>query len=100
MESMSYEKYLDILISTVYKRKIHALNYYEKQAWAMTYKGFKFMPEIMFAGPEGRLEGRYSHSPIPNAPLALILHPNPEHGGTMNNKISYMMFQAMNTSTI
>lgn len=53
------------------------------------------MPEIMFAGPEGRLEGRYSHSPIPNAPLALILHPNPEHGGTMNNKISYMMFQAM-----
>ena len=53
------------------------------------------MPEIMFTGPEGRLEGRYSHSKTPNAPLALILHPNPEHGGTMNNKISYMMFQAM-----
>ncbi|HPD82271.1 MAG: alpha/beta hydrolase [Alphaproteobacteria bacterium] len=53
------------------------------------------MPEIMFAGPEGRLEGRYTHSKTPNAPLALILHPNPEHGGTMNNKVSYMMFQAM-----
>jgi len=53
------------------------------------------MPEIMFTGPEGRLEGRYSHSKIPDAPLALILHPSPEHGGTMNNKISYMMFQAM-----
>ena len=53
------------------------------------------MPEIIFNGPEGRLEGRYSHSKTPNAPLALILHPNPEHGGTMNNKISYMMFQAM-----
>ncbi len=53
------------------------------------------MPEIIFTGPEGRLEGRYSHSKTPNAPLALILHPSPEHGGTMNNKISYMQFQAM-----
>ncbi|MEM6811046.1 MAG: alpha/beta hydrolase [Pseudomonadota bacterium] len=53
------------------------------------------MPEIIFNGPEGRLEGRYSHSKTPDAPLALILHPNPEHGGTMNNKISYMMFQIM-----
>ena len=52
------------------------------------------MPEVIFNGPAGRLEGRYSHSKIKNAPLALILHPSPEHGGTMNNKISYMMFQA------
>ena len=52
------------------------------------------MPEVIFTGPEGRLEGRYSHSKIKNAPLALVLHPSPEHGGTMNNKISYMMFQA------
>lgn len=51
------------------------------------------MPEIIFNGPEGRLEGRYTHSKIPNAPLALVLHPNPQHGGTMNNKINYMMFQ-------
>jgi alpha/beta superfamily hydrolase len=51
------------------------------------------MPEIIFNGPAGRLEGRYSHSKQKNAPLALVLHPNPEHGGTMNNKISYMMFQ-------
>ena len=53
------------------------------------------MPEIIFNGPEGRLEGRYHHSKTPDAPLALILHPNPEHGGTMNNKISYLTFQAM-----
>ena len=53
------------------------------------------MPEIIFNGPEGRLEGRYYHSNTPNAPLALILHPSPEHGGTMNNKITYMMFQTM-----
>ena len=53
------------------------------------------MPEIFFTGPEGRLEGRYHHANNPNAPLALLLHPSPEHGGTMNNKITYMMFQAM-----
>ena len=52
------------------------------------------MPEVIFNGPAGRLEGRYSHSKTKNAPLALILHPSPEHGGTMNNKINYMMFQA------
>ena len=53
------------------------------------------MPEIIFNGPEGRLEGRYTHSKIEDAPLALILHPNPEQGGTMNNKITFMMHQAL-----
>lgn len=52
------------------------------------------MPEVIFNGPCGRLEGRYSHSKVKNAPLALILHPSPEQGGTMNNKITYNMFQA------
>ena len=52
------------------------------------------MPEIIFNGPSGRLEGRYSHSKIKNAPLGIVLHPNPEHGGTMNNKITYYMYQA------
>lgn len=52
------------------------------------------MPEVIFNGPAGRLEGRYSHSKIRNAPLALVLHPSPEHGGTMNNKITYNLFQA------
>ena len=51
------------------------------------------MPEIIFNGPAGRLEGRYSHSKTPNAPLAIVLHPSPEHGGTMNNKITYHMFK-------
>jgi len=53
------------------------------------------MPEIIFNGPSGRLEGRYHHSNTPNAPLALVLHSDPERGGTMNNRITYMMFQAM-----
>ena len=51
------------------------------------------MPEVIFNGPAGRLEGRYLHSRIKNAPLALVLHPNPEYGGTMNNKITYMMYK-------
>ncbi|MHC8510021.1 MAG: alpha/beta hydrolase [Rhodospirillales bacterium] len=52
------------------------------------------MPEVIFNGPEGRLEGRYHHSATPGAPIALVLHPNPRHGGTMNNRVVYSMYQA------
>ncbi len=52
------------------------------------------MPEIIFNGPEGRLEGRYHHGKGPNAPIALLLHPHPKFGGTMNNRVVYHMFQA------
>jgi hypothetical protein len=52
------------------------------------------MPEIIFNGPAGRLEGRYKHARMPSAPVALILHPNPQKGGTMNNRIAYTLFQA------
>jgi hypothetical protein len=51
------------------------------------------MPDIIINGPEGRIEGKYTHSKTPNAPLALILHPHPEHGGTMNNRVTYSLFQ-------
>src|SRR3954447_3961561 len=51
------------------------------------------MPEVIFNGPEGRLEGRYNHSKTQNAPIALVLHPHPQHGGTMNNRIVYAIFQ-------
>lgn len=50
------------------------------------------MPEIIFNGPAGRLEGRYQASPHKNAPIAIILHPHPCFGGTMNNKIVYDLF--------
>ncbi len=52
------------------------------------------MPEIIFNGPEGRLEGRYHHGKGPNSPIALVLHPHPQFGGTMNNRVVYQMFQA------
>ena len=51
------------------------------------------MPEVIFNGPEGRLEGRYQHSKKPNGPIALVLHPHPLHGGTMNNKVTYALYQ-------
>ena len=52
------------------------------------------MPEVIINGPEGRIEGRYQHGKSPNAPIALLLHPHPQHGGTMNNKIVYALFRA------
>ncbi len=51
------------------------------------------MPEIIFNGPAGRLEGRYHPAPNPEAPVALVLHPHPQHGGTMNNKIAYALYR-------
>jgi len=52
------------------------------------------MPEVIFNGSEGRLEGRYQHNRAPEAPIALMLHPHPQHGGTMNNKVVYSLYQA------
>ena len=47
------------------------------------------MPEVIFPGPEGRLEGRYHPQKEKDAPIAVILHPHPQFGGTMNNKVVY-----------
>ena len=52
------------------------------------------MPEVIFNGPEGRLEGRYQHAKRDDAPVALLLHPHPLHGGTMNNKVVYSLYQS------
>lgn len=51
------------------------------------------MAEVIINGPEGRLEGRYHHHKTPGAPIALVLHPHPEHGGTMNNKVTYALYR-------
>ena len=52
------------------------------------------MPEVIFAGPEGRLEGRYHPRPERDAPIALILHPHPKYGGTMNNPVTHALHYA------
>ncbi len=50
------------------------------------------MPEVIFNGPAGRIEGRFQPAKVRNAPIALILHPHPQFGGTMNNQIAYQLF--------
>ncbi len=50
------------------------------------------MVEVLFNGHAGRIEGRYHKSERANAPVALILHPDPNFGGTMNNKVVYSLF--------
>ncbi len=50
------------------------------------------MPELIINGPAGRLEARYHHEPASDSPIALILHPHPQFGGTMNNQVVYNLY--------
>ncbi len=50
------------------------------------------MPELIINGPGGRIEARYHHEGAADAPIALILHPHPQFGGTMNNQIVYSLY--------
>ena len=52
------------------------------------------MPEVIFTGPAGRLEGRFTQAKARGAPIAVILHPHPQFGGTMNNQVVYNMYYA------
>jgi len=52
------------------------------------------MPEVIFNGSAGRIEGRYQASKIKDAPIALVLHPHPKHGGTMNSKVVYALYRS------
>jgi alpha/beta superfamily hydrolase len=51
------------------------------------------MPDVIFTGPAGRIEGKYTAGPSPTSPVAVVLHPHPKHGGTMNNRVVYSLFQ-------
>ena len=50
------------------------------------------MPELIINGPAGRIEARYHHDPAGDSPVALILHPHPQFGGTMNNQVVYSLY--------
>ena len=52
------------------------------------------MPEVIFTGPAGRIEGRYHPARQKNAPIAIVLHPHPQFGGTMNHQIVYQLYYA------
>lgn len=50
------------------------------------------MPELIINGPAGRIEARFHHEPSSDSPIALILHPHPQFGGTMNNQVVYSLY--------
>lgn len=52
------------------------------------------MSEVRIPGPVGQLEGKIHKYGEESAPLVVILHPHPLHGGTMNNKVVFTIFKA------
>jgi uncharacterized protein len=66
-------------------------NAYREKA-ACKQGAMKTMPEVIFNGPAGRIEGRYHPSKTKGAPIAILLHPHPQFGGTMNNQIVYNLY--------
>ena len=48
--------------------------------------------EIFIPGPCGRIQARYFKNKQQGAPIALVLQPHPQYGGTMNNRIVYEIY--------
>ena len=48
--------------------------------------------EIFIPGPSGRIQAKYFKNKQQGAPIALVLQPHPQYGGTMNNRIVYETF--------
>ena len=51
------------------------------------------MAEVIFPGPAGRVEGRYSEGKRESAPIALILHSHPKAGGSMQDPVAVLLYQ-------
>ena len=45
--------------------------------------------EIFIPGPSGRIQAKYFKNEQQGSPVALVLQPHPQYGGTMNNRIVY-----------
>ena len=45
--------------------------------------------EIFISGPAGRIQAIYFKNKKQGAPVAIVLQPHPQYGGTMNNRIVY-----------
>ena len=48
--------------------------------------------EIFIPGPCGRIQAKYIKNNQQGAPIALVLQPHPQYGGTMNNRIVYEIY--------
>jgi alpha/beta superfamily hydrolase len=51
------------------------------------------MAELIISGPAGRIEARYVPAPGETPPIALILHPHPKAGGTMQDPVTITLFE-------
>ena len=51
------------------------------------------MVDLLIPGPEGKIEAKYNHNKRDSSPIALILHPDPSRGGTMNTKIVFQLYK-------
>jgi alpha/beta superfamily hydrolase len=51
------------------------------------------MVDLLIPGPEGKIEARYTHNNSDKSPIALILHPDPSRGGTMNTKVVFRLYK-------
>ncbi len=50
--------------------------------------------EVFIPGPAGRLEGKYYKNQKQKSPIAIVLQPHPQYGGTMNNRVIVEIFNA------
>ena len=50
--------------------------------------------EIFIPGPCGRIQAKYFKNGKQGAPVALVLQPHPQYGGTMNNRIVYETYNS------
>jgi len=50
--------------------------------------------EIFIPGPSGRIQAKYFKNKQQGAPIALVLQPHPQYGGTMNNRIVYETYNS------
>ena len=59
--------------------------------------------EVFIPGPCGRIHAKYSKNDAQGAPIAIVLQPHPQYGGTMNNRIvceTYNTFYKLGFSVI
>ena len=50
--------------------------------------------EVFIPGPSGRLEAKYYKNEKQKSPIAIVLQPHPQYGGSMNNKIIIEIFNS------
>lgn len=52
------------------------------------------MSKFTISGPSGRLELCFTKQANPDAPLAIVLHPHPLHGGNMDENVTLTLYKA------